>query len=397
MKADKVVLISVVGMTPAVLTETIWALYQERPELLPDEVVVYTTEMGAKGLETIKEPVGEEPSIWQQLSERVGKPGMLLRSCIFKDRNDVPLKDIVSGADQQLVADQLLHEIRGFKSELGDSCSLVASIAGGRKSMSALMYAAMSLGGDAGDIITHVLADERASDCQDFFFPEQEKQALCTRHGGQPFAAAEVRLELAEIPFVPLRALVGEAVSSARGSFATLVNRARQRVQEAAGAVIPKVVIDCKSDKLLVEINGKPISWVKEQEQEQFALMCLLMYLYEHGWRGKRADNEPSFVPELRQALHTLKNERRLPEAVLQRMQPQRGDVRKVIAFYAFLMKQTDPSLMKQSDYVDDSFARIKSYLKKSLSASGQQCFEKDLLSKRVLCFPKHLDIKWKC
>lgn len=394
MKADKVVLISVVGMTPAVLTETIWALYQERPELLPDEVVVYTTEMGAKGLETIKEPVGEEPAIWQQLSERVGKPGMLLRSCIFKDRNDVPLKDIVSGADQQLVADQLLHEIRGFKSELGDSCRLVASIAGGRKSMSALMYAAMSLGGDAGDIITHVLADERASDCQDFFFPEQEKQALCTRHGGQPFAAAEVRLELAEIPFVPLRALVGEAVSSARGSFATLVNRARQRVQEAAGAVIPKVVIDCKSDKLLVEINGEPIRWVEEQEQEQFALMCLLMYLYENGWSGQRADNSLSFVKELRQALHTLKDERRLPEAVLQRMQPP-GDVRKVIAFYDFLMKPSDN--LKPTDYLDASFARIKSYLKKSLSKSGQQRFAEELLRKRVLCFPEHLDIKWKC
>ena len=39
----QVVLLAVTGMTPAVLTETVWALARQDPPVIPDRVVVVTT------------------------------------------------------------------------------------------------------------------------------------------------------------------------------------------------------------------------------------------------------------------------------------------------------------------------------------------------------------------
>jgi hypothetical protein len=38
----EVVLLAVTGMSPAILTETIWALAQENPPILPDRIAVLT-------------------------------------------------------------------------------------------------------------------------------------------------------------------------------------------------------------------------------------------------------------------------------------------------------------------------------------------------------------------
>ena len=39
-------LLAVSGMSPAILTETVWALAHEVPAIIPDEVVVITTSKG---------------------------------------------------------------------------------------------------------------------------------------------------------------------------------------------------------------------------------------------------------------------------------------------------------------------------------------------------------------
>src|SRR6266478_2847945 len=47
----EVVLLAVTGMSPAILTETVWALAQENPPALPDLVVVLTTTAGKAQIE----------------------------------------------------------------------------------------------------------------------------------------------------------------------------------------------------------------------------------------------------------------------------------------------------------------------------------------------------------
>lgn len=45
----KVVLVAGIGTTPAVLTETVWALAHQKEPVVPDEVVVISTKRGEVG------------------------------------------------------------------------------------------------------------------------------------------------------------------------------------------------------------------------------------------------------------------------------------------------------------------------------------------------------------
>lgn len=272
METKKTVLVALAGMSPAVVTETIWALSKEKPDWVPDEVRVYTTTKGEEAFRNgVLHAKGKGKSIWAQLTEKVGKPAMRLNIETFTDYQSKELADISTSEQQMMLADCLLSAIRNLKNEQGDPCRIVASIAGGRKSMSALMYAAMTYGADEEDIITHVLADKYASDCRRFFFPEQRKQKLTTDHGKEPFSAMNVSLELAEIPFAPLRCLVGSAVADARGSFATLVGRARQRL---AGLDVAQTQIRISRTNCVATINGKSFNLAPEE----YILLAMLVH-----------------------------------------------------------------------------------------------------------------------
>src|SRR5258708_1903499 len=72
----QVVLLSVTGMTPAVLTETIWALAHENPPVIQNRVVVVTTPKGNELMEReIFTPIspGQE-DLWQTLRSHILGP-----------------------------------------------------------------------------------------------------------------------------------------------------------------------------------------------------------------------------------------------------------------------------------------------------------------------------------
>lgn len=80
----QIVLLSVTGMTPAVLTETVWALAHEKPAVIPDRVVVLTTPRGYEQMQKeILTPLAPgKADLWQTL--RQGILG-------FKETNDLRL------------------------------------------------------------------------------------------------------------------------------------------------------------------------------------------------------------------------------------------------------------------------------------------------------------------
>ncbi len=189
--SSEVVLFAVSGMSPAVLTETVWALAQEKPALIPDRVVVVTTVLGRQKIRD-ELLTGE----WEKLQRAVnaderlefGDTGHHLRVIT---RGTVELDDIRTPADNAAAADFILEQLRSLVEN--PDIRVVATIAGGRKTMSALLYGCMSLIGREADRITHVLVDGRLEQRRDpkFFFPtnKEEARGVC----------------LADIPFVPLR------------------------------------------------------------------------------------------------------------------------------------------------------------------------------------------------
>ena len=238
----RTILIAVVGMSPAVLTETAWALAQQG--IVPDQVMVITTLTGRDVLVRSLLTSG----IWKKLRSQVkagerlqfGNTGQHIK---ILTRGTVELESLSTNADSEAVADFMLNEIRGFTYD--PECHIVASIAGGYKTMSALLYACMSLVGRETDRLTHVLVNKNLEQRKDppFHFPQH---------------ASETKgVHLADLPFVPLRNLVPKDFGNIPGSFMGLVRRYSQSPTSRTDKAIHKLKLTRHSP--MAEINETKI------------------------------------------------------------------------------------------------------------------------------------------
>ncbi len=233
-----ITLIAVSGMSPAILTETLWALANEEITIVPDEVIVITTSKGKVDIES-QLLSGRESwagaSVWETLRQDIFKlakiprtNGMLQLSIRLIDLPDAttgirqPAGDIRTGAHNKEMANFIINTVAPFAD--AEDQHLIASIAGGRKTMGALLYAAMSLLGKETDRVTHVLVSDPFDRVPGFYYPAQPEKTLMVPAGAE--AAASIRaqdaiIDLADIPFVPLRNKFAELKE--RLSFAGLV------------------------------------------------------------------------------------------------------------------------------------------------------------------------------
>ena len=69
--AKRTVLIAGMGTSPAVLTETVWALAHQKKLVVPDEIVVLTTKPGKDALRAAV--MSGVPSVWERLKAALRK------------------------------------------------------------------------------------------------------------------------------------------------------------------------------------------------------------------------------------------------------------------------------------------------------------------------------------
>jgi len=244
------VLLAITGMSPAVLTETIWGLAQEQPPVIPSRVIVLTTAAGRSALNTLFEPSTQLGNAipWDALRQRLTDQGhdltgrlrfgrtaddiRVITSSNPENNRSVELADLRSLADNEATADFLLDQVRALVEN--PDTDLLVSLAGGRKTMGALLYACMTLAGRETDRLTHVLVNEPFETLRDFWFPNQPGGALLSRDGAS-HDPANATLQLADVPFVPLRNLFVRELGRKAGTFSRLVEECRERVRHAAG------------------------------------------------------------------------------------------------------------------------------------------------------------------
>ena len=242
------ILLAVTGMSPAVLTETVWALAQEKEPVIPDRVVVITTISGRQAIERelLMPSQPDAPTVWQQLRQAVlgqaaEKDSRLNFDAVRLIEAPNPrtgtsdwLEDLRTPEENAATANFILAELRRW-TETPDT-RLVVSIAGGRKTMGALLYACASLLGRDTDRLTHVLVNDPFDDPRlkpRFYFPKQPQQSLAATDG-RAVNAADAKIDLADIPFVPLRNLFERDLVRKPGTFVELVQRCRGKVEEIA-------------------------------------------------------------------------------------------------------------------------------------------------------------------
>jgi CRISPR-associated protein (TIGR02584 family) len=263
---SEIVLLAVTGMSPAVLTETIWALAHEQPPVIPDRVVVITTLPGKARLEDDlfkPSPDYGNRTVWQALRDtvfglaeqkvKIQKSNLenllilddirLIASHDAKLGRSFPVEDIRTPADNETAADFILDEVR--KITANADTTLVASLAGGRKTMGALLYAALSLLGRPQDRLTHVLVSEPFEDpglTPRFYFPAQPETLHQHPRTGGVHRSDAARVWLADVPFVRLRELFPKQLGRYPGSFIGLVRAYSERIQEISGP--PEIALD---------------------------------------------------------------------------------------------------------------------------------------------------------
>lgn len=262
-----VVLVAVTGMSPAILTETLWALAHRPEPVIPTRIVAITTAQGRQRLATLFQPT---PSLKDQ------SPWDALRSALTRQGHDITgrlrfgitgedvsvitdidpgsgatheLADIRSEGDHRAAADTILERVRSLASN--PDVHLVGSIAGGRKTMGALLYAAFTLAARETDHLTHVLINEPFESLTGFWFPTQPGGPLVARDGSQHDPAL-AQVELADLSFVPLRNLFQRELGRGVGSFSRLVDACRSEVRQRASEQI-RLTIDKAAIRL--ELN----------------------------------------------------------------------------------------------------------------------------------------------
>jgi CRISPR-associated protein (TIGR02584 family) len=265
----QVVLLAVTGMTPAVLTETVWALADGKSPVIPDRVVAVTTPKGRDLMEhDLFGPAGAgADNLWQTLRREILGAGyqtdvrlsheyQIISAHNARSGRKEPLEDFRTFEANAAMADFVLEQVRGFVESPG--IQLITSIAGGRKTLGALLYACMSLLGRETDRLTHVLVNEpfdSFSLTPKFFFPKQPEQTL--KNGdGTMVTAIDGHIDLADIPFVPLRNLFERELTRKPYTFTELVARCRNQVNQVAGRNVKLTILRGRRE---ITVNGQRV------------------------------------------------------------------------------------------------------------------------------------------
>ena len=141
------ILLCVSGLSPQIVTETLYALTViGEPRFVPTEIHLLTTAEGAEWARLTL--LSDDPGWFQRLRLDYGLPAIrftLDTIHILRTAEGRLLSDIRSAADNEAIADAITSVVRELTADPG--CAVHASIAGGRKTMGFYLGYALSLFG----------------------------------------------------------------------------------------------------------------------------------------------------------------------------------------------------------------------------------------------------------
>lgn len=154
MNKKRQILVAGMGTSPAVLTNAVWALVHQREPVVPDEIVVFITKNG----KTLLKKELFDDGVWADMLKCLAREGVNVEGKLMfgetsirsiPDAKGNEIDDLRTGEDNLRAADFMLQQLRQY-TESSDTVVL-ASIAGGRKTMSALLFSCMTLLGCEAD------------------------------------------------------------------------------------------------------------------------------------------------------------------------------------------------------------------------------------------------------
>jgi CRISPR-associated protein (TIGR02584 family) len=229
MPVRKHVLISAIGLTPQVVTETLYYFWCRASPTVPiAEVFAITTLPGKQGLDAAF--LSRSPNWIDMLCRDYDLPPIRFGQehiHVLKDADGNPLEDIWKARDNEAVADQIFALVRKIASDPG--VRIHASIAGGRKTMGLYLGLAMQFYGRHGDTLSHVLVNPELESNPNFFYPPPNATAIPLADGST-FPSEQIRIELASVPLLMLREKIPFLVERSEMSYSELIRTAQIEV-----------------------------------------------------------------------------------------------------------------------------------------------------------------------
>ena len=256
------ILLAVTGLSPQIVTETLYALaVGQSPAFVPTEVHLITTAEGAE--RTRLALLSDDPGWFGRLRHDYGLSEIAFNRSnvhVLADAKGAALNDIRTPADNERAADLITATVRQLSSD--PQAALHVSIAGGRKTMGFYLGYALSLYGRLQDRLSHVLVDEPFESSWDFFYPTPYSRVITTRDN-KLADTKDATVTLAAIPFVSLRHGLPDRLLEGQTSFSATVAAARVALGPA------ELVIDAKGRR--VRAGGQVIA----VPPAELALLCV--------------------------------------------------------------------------------------------------------------------------
>lgn len=212
MHTERTLLLAVTGMSPAVVTETLFGI-DRNGDSWPKEIKVITT---SKGKDKIAKGLIEEQQL-EKLCQELSKPIIPFSNdhiLVVPNAEGMPVEDARNLADHEALANFIMTTVRDEAQN--ENTRIHASIAGGRKTMTFYLGYAMSLFGRHYDKLSHVLVGENSEvfeRCPDFYFPTRNDH-IVHEFNGTEHNAKDATIILADIPFIRQRAVVPDLMKN---------------------------------------------------------------------------------------------------------------------------------------------------------------------------------------
>jgi CRISPR-associated protein Csx14 len=221
----KNILLAVAGLSPQIITETLYALNQmNRPV---HAIHIITTRQGKDRLLSQLLDGGRGP--YYRYLEEYGVPEAGIdfgpgNIHVVRNADGVEIEDITDESDNARVLARCME--LAFHHTRDPDTAVFFSIAGGRKTMGACLTLAAQMYGRPQDRLYHVLIASEFESCRGFFFPPKKPQTIALRNAeGEPYFknTRYAKVNLIHMPFFSIRAQLSPDVLDQPRDPATLM------------------------------------------------------------------------------------------------------------------------------------------------------------------------------
>jgi CRISPR-associated protein (TIGR02584 family) len=224
---SKRILLAVSGMSPQIVTETLYALTVAEIDqpFMPTEIHLISTSTGKN--RAVLELLHPETGKFYQLCKDYGLEGIAFSAeqiYVIPDKHGVLLDDIKTPEENEAAADFITQKVNELTRD--NDSALHVSIAGGRKTMGYYLGYALSLFGRSQDCLSHVLVTPNYENLPEFFYPTPASHVIHDRDKN-PLDTKAAEVILASIPFVRLRTGLPNFLLEGSASFNDSIRFAR--------------------------------------------------------------------------------------------------------------------------------------------------------------------------